>query len=146
MRVHIGWTVIIFAGLLASCVTTSSPDEAPPVSAISSPPATVANQPTPVPIPVSPMSTPPPTPEKPAESAVADLAKRLGIQPEEIQVVSVVQTEMPVDNLGCPAPGREPGFTIPGIVMGYEVRLRHRESLYLYHVHGLRVIYCGQQE
>lgn len=53
---------------------------------------------------------------------------------------------MPVENLGCPVPGQESGFTIPGVVFGYEVVLRYGETEYLYHIHGLRVVYCGQQD
>lgn len=75
-----------------------------------------------------------------------DLAERLGVNAEDIQVVNVEQAEMPVENLGCPVPDQEPGFTIPGMVFGYEVVLRYGEMEYLYHIHGLRVVYCGQQD
>ncbi|MGB9871112.1 MAG: hypothetical protein ACPLYD_05590 [Anaerolineae bacterium] len=53
---------------------------------------------------------------------------------------------MPVENLGCPVPGQEPRVTIPGVVLGYEVVLRYGETDYLYHIHGLQVVYCGQRE
>ena len=145
MYARIGWVGVILA-VLTSCMATRGPEQTLSVSStFPALPTDVVNQPAPAHS-LSPLQTPPATPERVTELAVADLAKRLGVSEENIQIVSADQTEMPVENLGCLILGQEPGFTIPGVVLGYEVVLHYGGIDYLYRIHGLRVVYCGQRD
>ena len=87
--------------------------------------------------------TPTPCPIKPkaaVDKAKEDLASRLKVEPEEIEVVSVVQGEFPLPNLGCP--GEEPLVAPPALVMGYEIVLKVRGKEYRYRSFHNLVIPC----
>ncbi len=83
----------------------------------------------------------PPSIEGLVELAKRDLAQRLGISANEINVIRVVEMELPIQDLGCPG-GREPGFTIPAFVMGYEIVLSAKGEEHVYHGRGARVVFC----
>ena len=83
----------------------------------------------------------PPSVEGLVELARRDLAQRLGFSTDEIDVVRVMEIELPIQNLGCPGK-REPGFTIPAFVMGYEIVLSAKGEEHVYHGHGARVVFC----
>ncbi len=85
-----------------------------------------------------------PLAERPNEAslAAADLAARLEVSAEAVEVLQVTTQEMSSADLGCPsAPGKmtaEPA----GIVLGKEVVLRCGGETYVYHVHGRRAVLC----
>ena len=62
--------------------------------------------------------------------ARVDLADRLGVEPEEIEVVVAERVTWPDGSLGCPQPGMS--YT-QAIVEGSRVVLGHDERVYLYH-------------
>ena len=62
--------------------------------------------------------------------ARVDLAERLGVEPEEIEVVVAERVTWPDGSLGCPQPGMS--YT-QAIVEGSRVVLGHDERVYLYH-------------
>ena len=89
-----------------------------------------------------------------AQNAQADLARRLGVNINEIQVVSIDTQELPIQDLGCqvltPTPARgevlqggSPQPVVPGIVMGQVIRLKAGGKFFEYHAFGIRIIYCG---
>lgn len=89
------------------------------------------------------LATPEPEPSStegqgaPVEEAVADLAQRLDVEPDEITVMGVEPFEFPDSSLGVPQPGMSYAeVTIPGII----VRLRVDDDRYTYHAAGKRVV------
>lgn len=62
--------------------------------------------------------------------AIADLAGKLQLRPEEITVRQVDETEWPDSSLGCPEPGRA---YLQVITPGYRVVLGARGQQYVYH-------------
>ncbi|RME74611.1 MAG: hypothetical protein D6784_09525, partial [Chloroflexi bacterium] len=60
----------------------------------------------------------PPESREPLAAAIADLAERLGLSPDEIQIVSIEAEQWPDTSLGCPREGYmyaqviTPGFRI----------------------------------
>lgn len=79
------------------------------------------------------------------EAAVAlakeDLAKRKGIDKEEIVVVKVGSVDWPDTSLGCPEPGM---MYAQVITPGYKILLSYAGETYEYHSDkGDRVVYCG---
>ncbi|MFQ6057682.1 MAG: hypothetical protein ACE5MB_02225 [Anaerolineae bacterium] len=69
-----------------------------------------------------------------------DLARRVGISPAEIAVVSVKEVMWRNSSLGCPQPGQ---MYLQVITPGYRVILRARDQEYEYHTdRGRRVILC----
>lgn len=112
-------------------------------SVISTPIPTQVNEP----VGPSPLDTPTPLPPQPepetsAERAVADLAERLNVAPEQIEVVSVVTEDFPAQNLGCPT-GTTPAVDVPAFVIGEEITLRVEDEWYIYRARGRQLVYCG---
>lgn len=64
------------------------------------------------------------------EPARADLARRLRIDGEEIEVIAAQRVTWPDGSLGCPQPGMS--YT-QALVEGSRVVLRHDERVYVYH-------------
>lgn len=93
-------------------------------------------------------SSPPVRPWQPgsgAARAVADLAARLGVEPETIDVVRITADDFPAQNLGCPPPGsREPPVQL-AFVTGQAIVLAVGERQYVYHAHGGVVVFCGER-
>lgn len=77
-----------------------------------------------------------------ADLAVEDLAQRLGIPASEIQVVSVITQELPVQNLGCPQKLPTGGPDVQGEVMGKVIRLQAGDTIYEYRARGRDLVYC----
>jgi hypothetical protein len=75
--------------------------------------------------------------------AVADLAERLGISPDEIEVQSVEKTEFPDTSLGVPEPGKTHAQVI---TPGYIVELTVEGQVYVYHGSGERVVAVPDDE
>jgi hypothetical protein len=65
-----------------------------------------------------------------AQLAVADLASRLGVAPEEIEVLRAEETTWSDGSLGCPQPDQ---LYTQALVDGYRVILQHSERLFPYH-------------
>jgi hypothetical protein len=59
-----------------------------------------------------------------------DLARRLGVDPDEIEVISTEQVTWPDASLGCPQPGMS--YT-QSLVEGSKVVLGYEERAYVYH-------------
>ena len=64
------------------------------------------------------------------EPAVTDLARRLGVEATEIEVVTAERVTWPDGSLGCPEPGMS--YT-QALVEGSKVALGHGGRVYLYH-------------
>jgi hypothetical protein len=62
--------------------------------------------------------------------ARVDLAERLGVAPEEIEVVTAERVTWPDGSLGCPEPGMS--YT-QAMVEGSKVVLGHDDRVYVYH-------------
>jgi len=62
--------------------------------------------------------------------ARVDLAERLGVEPEEIEVVTAERVTWPDGSLGCPEPGMS--YT-QALVEGSRVVLGHDDRVYVYH-------------
>jgi len=77
------------------------------------------------------------------EVAVEDLAGRLGLDPSEIEVVSVDSDELPAKTLGCSTKNQPGAPVLPAFVSGKIIRLRAGEQIYEYHASGLQVVYCS---
>jgi len=75
------------------------------------------------------------------ELAKADLAERIGIEKEQIEVDSVKSVEWPDASLGCPEPGM---MYAQVITPGYRILLSHDGENYRYHTdaRGNRVVLC----
>ena len=64
------------------------------------------------------------------EAAIADLAQRLGVEPEQIALVNFREMTWPDGSLGCPEPGVS--YT-EALVEGYQIALLHGDRLFDYH-------------
>jgi hypothetical protein len=62
--------------------------------------------------------------------AKADLAARLGVEPDELEVISAEEVTWPDGSLGCPEPGMS--YT-QALVDGSKVVLGHDDRVYVYH-------------
>ncbi len=62
--------------------------------------------------------------------ARADLAQQLGVEPDELEVVSAEEVTWPDGSLGCPEPGMS--YT-QALVEGSKVVLGHDDRVYVYH-------------
>ncbi|MFP3897543.1 MAG: hypothetical protein ACLFV5_12005, partial [Anaerolineales bacterium] len=71
------------------------------------------------------------------DEAVVDLAGRMGVDVEEIEVQSVEETEFPDASLGVPEPGE---MYAQVITPGYVIRLSIQGETYTYHAAGERVV------
>ena len=63
-------------------------------------------------------------------AAINDLATKLKIAPEKIQVVSVEEVDWPDTSMGCPQPGM---FYAQVIVQGYRIVLAAEGKQVVYH-------------
>ena len=62
--------------------------------------------------------------------ARADLARRLGVDPDDLEVISAEEVTWPDGSLGCPEPGMS--YT-QALVDGSKVVLGHDDRVYVYH-------------
>ena len=62
--------------------------------------------------------------------ARADLAQRLGVEPEELEVISAEEVTWPDGSMGCPEPGMS--YT-QALVDGSKVVLGYDDRVYIYH-------------
>lgn len=73
------------------------------------------------------------------KKAKADLAIRLGINVNQIEIVSVDQVTWPDGSLGCPQPGM---FYTQVMVEGSQIILRYQGQQYDYHTDASHVYLC----
>lgn len=91
----------------------------------------------------------PPAATEPAESGTVvaevrqDLAERLNITPEEIEVISVEAVDWPDTSLGCPEPGMQ---YLQVVTPGSRIVLEAQGQQYTYHTGGGNLILCEQPE
>jgi len=102
-------------------------------------------QSTPKPSPLTPSTSPVPIQPAEADAAVRaatnDLAARLKISPENVQVVSVQAMDWPDTSLGCPQPGM---FYAQVITLGYRIVLSAGRDQVEYHADKKgRVVTCN---
>jgi len=74
-------------------------------------------------------------PPRVAQLAIDDLARRLGIKPEEIKVVRVEEVDWPDGSLGCPQPGMRYKQML---VNGTFIQLKVGDNVYNFHGGGGR--------
>lgn len=77
-----------------------------------------------------------------AQIAIDDLAGRLDVAQEMIELISSSGDDFPASDLGCPNP-KSPTRPVDALVTGQRVILSSGGVRYEYHVHGGRVAYCG---
>jgi hypothetical protein len=78
--------------------------------------------------------------ERPSRLAREDLARRLGLKPESVKVVSVEEVDWRDTSLGCPKPGM---MYAQVITPGFRVVLKAGGKTYEYHTdRGSQVILC----
>lgn len=65
-----------------------------------------------------------------AEGATSDLARRLGVDEDDVEVLRVEAVTWPDGSLGCPQPGM---VYTQALVEGHRIVLSHAERVYLYH-------------
>ncbi len=159
MRTAVLWALGLALGLLTACVMPPAPtgfETAQPWPAEVSASPTPSRTGTPAPwakfraTPLTPLArlqgekptmTPPPSAPSDLRNlpqvalARADLARRLGIAPESIQVVQVEMVVWPDQGLGCPQPGMA-YLQVP--VDGLRILLAYGGRTYAYHSGGLR--------
>jgi len=120
-------SVLALSIVLAACsvVSQEQPQPASPLlpTRVSSPLATWA---------ASPLSTPDDSSRSnvTVRAAINDLATKLKIAPEKIQVVSVEEVDWPDTSMGCPQPGM---FYAQVIVQGYRIVLAAEGKQVVYH-------------
>lgn len=126
----------------ASATPAPAPGETalPPTPARSEAPAGPTQE-----VPMSNPDEPTPAPRNDlpqVEQARADLAARLDLPPDEIEVVAVEMVVWPDAGLGCPQPGMA-YVQVPQD--GYRIRLRAGGRLYAYHGGGNRGPFLCEQ-
>ncbi|MCG2767469.1 MAG: hypothetical protein L6435_03705 [Anaerolineae bacterium] len=92
----------------------------------------------------SPTAVLPQVAREPADAgrlAQADLAERLGVEPEEIRVVEILRTELSPQQLQSGQPNAK--FVSPAELLGYQVILRVGDVEYLYYVRLAQVVHVG---
>lgn len=78
-----------------------------------------------------------------AMAAKRDLASRVGVGVEEVQIVEFQAVEWPDSSLGCPEPGK---MYLQVIMPGYRVVLKAAGQTYEYHTdRGNRVVLCEKR-
>ena len=130
------WIIGILAAtlLLPACASQAAPQGATSPSQQKTEESTLA--------PIKRTPTPLRTRGTEAQQAVRDLAARLAVSIDDIEIVSVTTEEMPIGDLGCPSTADKGTPQPPGLVFGKEVVLRHKGQRFVYRVHGMRVVLC----
>lgn len=109
---------------------------------IQNPPVINHPTPTPSPIPIPKVLLP-----RPAQNALKDVTKTLGVQESDIIVVSIEEKEWNDASLGCPQQGKmyaqvvTPGYKV---VFSYNHPLAEMQKAYEYHTDKTRTfVFCG---
>ncbi|GAB4514457.1 MAG: hypothetical protein Kow0047_26310 [Anaerolineae bacterium] len=123
--------VLLLAGCAAAQVEPSLSPVETPTAAIPAAPERAVEAPSAAGEPVS----------SPVERAIQDLAERLGISRDEVEVVSVTEAEWPIQDALCGA-AAETGADLPAFVVGREIILSAGSKLYTYQAWRNRVALC----
>jgi hypothetical protein len=118
-RRAVGATVLAVVLVVATTGCASEPDQGQDEEEIIDTPSTP--------------ESPPPGESSPEQQAAADLAGRLGIPEEEVEVVSVEEITWRDGSLGCAEPGMQ--YT-QALVDGIRIVLEAAGSSYEYHAGG----------
>lgn len=139
MRTIWVWSAGLALFALAACTApAASPTPAPTVPA--TPTVLAALTPTPGQTRGAPDAARPTGGSAMVDLARQDLARRLGLSPDQIVVESVKEREWPDTSLGCPEPGR---LYAQVIVPGYRIVLRAQDRTFVYHTDRTsRVVLC----
>ncbi|HTP06669.1 MAG TPA: hypothetical protein VMP08_00355 [Anaerolineae bacterium] len=139
--------IVVAIVMLAACEPPQPPrnfinTEQPPSAAPQSSPLVIPTNQTLTPLPLQLSVVPTPEPTMPASSqvesglqplieiAITDLANRLSINRESIEVVSAQTVVWPDRSLGCP----QPGMVYPQVLAeGYHIELSVKGEVYSYH-------------
>lgn len=113
--------LVVLAMVLTACGADLETSAEPTTTSVAAIPTTE---------PASTLPTTEPEPLPIVAPARVDLARRLGVDPEEIEVVSSEEVTWPDASLGCPQPGMS--YT-QSLVEGSKVVLEHDGRVYLYH-------------
>jgi hypothetical protein len=114
--------LVVLAMVLTACGADVEPSAEPPT--------TTADVTSTSETETSTMPTTQPEPLPIVAPARVDLARRLGVDPEEIEVVATEEVTWPDASLGCPQPGMS--YT-QSLVEGSKVVLEHDGRVYVYH-------------
>lgn len=141
--------ILLVSLVLMGCATLPA---AAPTLPTTDPTLTAPTEPTPEITTMPPTSTRPsprPTPRATAArrdttlletAARRDLAQRLNITEDQVQVVSVEEREMPAGSLGC---GETGGRQNQGLLMGDEIVLQAGGQKYTYRTDGRKLVPCA---
>jgi hypothetical protein len=77
--------------------------------------------------------TPTPALQELAEKAKTDLADRLKVSVDQIDLLKIVPAKWPYDSVGCPLPD---GVSIDTSTPGYQILLNANDEQYMYHTDG----------
>jgi hypothetical protein len=77
--------------------------------------------------------TPTPALQELAEKAMADLANRLKVSVNRIELLKIVPAKWPYDSIGCPLPT---GESLDTSTPGYQILLSANGEQYMYHTDG----------
>ena len=79
----------------------------------------------------------------PVEMAAHDLAKRLGVDAEDVVIMDIQEMALPAADLGCPGVAKVRAEEAPGgMVQGQEITLAVGGRQYVYRAHGWLVVPC----
>lgn len=144
MKLRLAVLLAVGCLTLAACQSTATPVPSP-----ASATPTVAYTPTVIPRATPPAQavteTPPGAQNAITTRVIADLAKRLRVDRDDITVDTVFSDEFSAQDLGCPSAHSGNTPVQPAFVTGTVVQLRVGETLYEYHVQGARFVFCGQR-
>lgn len=144
MNTHTKRTIMLIAAVvaavvLAGCAAVPTAQPAP-ITAATAAPAEVTMMPSPTRL-ASPARTPTPAAVMQVETQAAlDLARRLNVPAERVELVSANRTEMPAGSLGC---GPTEGVGQPALIIGDEIVLRAGGLEYTYRSDGRRLVPCS---
>ena len=80
------------------------------------------------------------------QQAIENLANRLGLNIDEITVLSVNSVEIAIPDAACiDANNSTPSPVIPVQTISWEIVLTARQMSYTYHVHGRHLVLCTSQ-
>ncbi|MCX6030200.1 MAG: hypothetical protein NT169_13010 [Chloroflexi bacterium] len=144
MNTHYRKTIMLVVGVVATVVLagcTAVPAGQPvPTTSATRAPVEVTTLPSPS-RQVTPAGTPAPGAVMQVETQAAlDLAGRLNVPAERVELISVNRTEMPTGSLGC---GPTDGVGQPGLIIGDEIILRAGGLEYTYRSDGRRLVPCS---
>ncbi len=80
------------------------------------------------------------------QSSRADLAERLNLPVDQIEVLSVIGSEFSQQSFNCAKPSKErTGKEAPiENIQGFEVLLQAGQARYRYHANSNQVVFCGE--